>query len=263
MMNHQHKVLAAQAAHPVVGGARSCAVLTWFLLIGASSACSDDEGPDDERGSTTESAGAGDSTEAPSEEGEVLYPTDETTPKTEAHPDFPNEDRMLVSPEGQRIIDEYNEDRAAKPNIRGDVGTLDQADDGEEVADEIGLSAEEEAAAACSATTMKKTHRAAMSKFLQYRKRQICDARFDWSNDGCSNVPDTGTAFDFRYSCIRHDFGYRNYKGFAIFTEGNKKRIDDKFLTDMKAHCSARAFPLKPSCYSTAYTYYAGVRALG
>src|SRR5262245_31538097 len=49
---------------------------------------------------------------------------------------------------------------------------------------------------------------------------------FDWSTDFCSTSPDQPLGFDFRLSCHRHDFGYRNYKAVGQF-EANKTRIDD------------------------------------
>lgn len=41
----------------------------------------------------------------------------------------------------------------------------------------------------------------------------------DWSSDGCSSSPDNPFGFDFLNSCYRHDFGYRNFKAQARFTD--------------------------------------------
>lgn len=90
----------------------------------------------------------------------------------------------------------------------------------------------------------------------------------DWSTDGCSNGPDTGAWFDFHNPCWHHDFGYRNYKrfnrgGIIPNPEASRKRIDDMFYDDMKAHCSGRAITLRPACSSTALSYYTAVRNFG
>src|SRR5688572_9209654 len=49
---------------------------------------------------------------------------------------------------------------------------------------------------------------------------------FDWSTDHCSTSPDRPLGFDFRLSCHRHDFGYRNYKVVNRFP-ANKARLDN------------------------------------
>lgn len=108
----------------------------------------------------------------------------------------------------------------------------------------------------------KHTHGISMSHFLADRTSRL-PSNADWSNDVCSNSPDTGLAFDFTNPCIRHDFGYRNYKKYSMFTENNRHVIDDIFLADMKAHCATRSIFLKPDCYTTAYAYYAAVRNFG
>src|SRR4051794_11523712 len=59
---------------------------------------------------------------------------------------------------------------------------------------------------------------------------------FDWSTDYCSTSPDQPLGFDFRLSCHRHDFGYRNYKNVGAF-DPNKSRIDDSFYFDLKSKC--------------------------
>lgn len=247
--------------------------LCWLVIYSlsvAQLACDSQPTPSPSSAPTTESApgdpgtrGAAEAADPPSEPGEQLSPTDETTPTTEAHPEFPNEEKDLISPEGQKIIDDVNAGRIQQPPMRGDfdpkVDSYDAADDTEEPADDAEISEEERAA--CKVGTMKKVHKSSMSKFLKHRKAKYCG--FNYSTDGCSWSPDTGPAFDFRYSCWRHDFGYRNYKKFKIFTKKNKKVIDDKFLSDTKAHCSKRALPLKPLCYRNAYIYYGFVRKFG
>ena len=96
------------------------------------------------------------------------------------------------------------------------------------------------------------------------------DRWFDWTNDGCSAplVGDTGRSFNFRDSCRRHDFGYRNLKlldqRYGGYWNGtNRRRVDQQFLADMKSHCRGRALTLQLQCFSWAETFYAAVRVAG
>jgi hypothetical protein len=104
------------------------------------------------------------------------------------------------------------------------------------------------------------------------RDRFTGDRWFDWSNDGCSAplLGSTGRAYDFRQPCMRHDFGYRNLKrlehrygtGHTYWNATTRRRVDQQFLADMKAHCRTRSWALRVSCLLSAYTYYAAVRAV-
>jgi hypothetical protein len=85
---------------------------------------------------------------------------------------------------------------------------------------------------------------------------------FDWSTDHCSSSPDKPMGFDFRLSCHRHDFGYRNFKKLAAF-DANKPRLDDAFYVDMKAVCAKYRAPARQSCLSIAWTYYQAVKKFG
>ncbi len=84
----------------------------------------------------------------------------------------------------------------------------------------------------------------------------------DWSTDYCSApfVGNTGRSFNFRLPCQRHDFGYRNLKIIGAFTEQNRKRTDDRFLTDMKTTCAPRPATQKYNCYLWADAFYGAVR---
>ncbi len=103
--------------------------------------------------------------------------------------------------------------------------------------------------------------------------RATGDPWFDWTTDGCSAplIGDTGLSFDFRESCVRHDFGYRNLKllesrygtGRTYWSATTRKRVDQQFLNDMKAHCRGRAFPLRPTCKWWADTFFRAVRIAG
>jgi hypothetical protein len=85
---------------------------------------------------------------------------------------------------------------------------------------------------------------------------------FDWSTDLCSSSPDNPLGFDFRLSCARHDFGYRNHKAMGIFA-ANKSRLDSAFYEDLKRKCATYNAFVRPACYSLAWTYYQAVKAFG
>jgi hypothetical protein len=85
---------------------------------------------------------------------------------------------------------------------------------------------------------------------------------FDWSTDYCSSSPDNPLGFDFRLSCYRHDFGYRNYKRMNLFPP-NKPRVDSAFYEDMRRRCASYNVVLRPACNSLAWTYYQAVRTFG
>ena len=85
---------------------------------------------------------------------------------------------------------------------------------------------------------------------------------FDWSTDYCSTSPDQPLGFDFRLSCQRHDFGYRNYKAVGQFP-ANKSRIDDTFYYDLRTKCGTYSSWVRPACLSLAWSYYQAVRNFG
>lgn len=85
---------------------------------------------------------------------------------------------------------------------------------------------------------------------------------FDWSTDLCSGSPDNPLGFDFRLSCHRHDFGYRNYKKMSLFP-GHKARLDSAFHEDLRRKCGTYNLALRPACDSLAWTYYQAVKIFG
>ncbi|MFC4494411.1 phospholipase [Streptomyces ovatisporus] len=85
---------------------------------------------------------------------------------------------------------------------------------------------------------------------------------FDWSTDVCSSSPDNPFGFPFENGCIRHDFGYRNYKAQGTF-EANKSRIDSAFYEDLKRVCAGYSGATQASCNALAWTYYQAVVVLG
>lgn len=85
---------------------------------------------------------------------------------------------------------------------------------------------------------------------------------FNWSTDKCSSSPDNPFGFPFERSCIRHDFGYRNYKAMGRF-DANKSRIDSAFYADLKRVCNGYSGATKTSCNGLAWTYYQAVSVFG
>ncbi|BCJ71298.1 hypothetical protein CS0771_08420 [Catellatospora sp. IY07-71] len=85
---------------------------------------------------------------------------------------------------------------------------------------------------------------------------------FNWSTDYCSSSPDNPIGFDFKLSCYRHDFGYRNYKEMGQFST-NKARLDSAFYEDLKRKCATYNVVVRPACYSLAWTYYQAVKNFG
>jgi Prokaryotic phospholipase A2 len=102
------------------------------------------------------------------------------------------------------------------------------------------------------------------NSWLNARNNQAAwaDYAFNWSTDYCSDSPDNPLGFDFRLSCARHDFGYRNYKEMSQFP-ANKDRLDSAFYADLKRKCATYYWAVRPACYSLAWTYYQAVRAFG
>lgn len=88
------------------------------------------------------------------------------------------------------------------------------------------------------------------------------DYGFDWSTDKCSSSPDNPFGFPFENSCVRHDFGYRNYKAVGQF-EANKERIDSAFYEDLKRVCNGYSGAQKTACDGLAWTYYQAVSVVG
>jgi hypothetical protein len=101
--------------------------------------------------------------------------------------------------------------------------------------------------------------------WLSARNNQAAwaDYAFDWSTDYCSDSPDNPLGFDFKLSCARHDFGYRNYKRLSLFTSTTKARVDSALYEDLKRKCATYNVFVRPACYSLAWTYYQAVKTFG
>ncbi|OAQ62484.2 hypothetical protein VFPPC_06892 [Pochonia chlamydosporia 170] len=90
----------------------------------------------------------------------------------------------------------------------------------------------------------------------------------DWSSDACSSSPDGVLGlYDFTWSCMRHDFGYRNAKAQKRCTHSLRQRIDDNFWGDMMRYCDDNfhwySWFNKQACKGAADSYYQAVRDHG
>ena len=89
----------------------------------------------------------------------------------------------------------------------------------------------------------------------------------NWSDDGCSG-PTPPVIFDDN-ACRQHDFGYRNV---SLYAQGRnetvRKRIDERFLSNMYLRCDRRwsrwyQAPLRVACKGDALIFYGAVRNFG
>ncbi|GAA1071805.1 phospholipase [Nocardiopsis composta] len=97
-----------------------------------------------------------------------------------------------------------------------------------------------------------------LGEFTSVSADRPYEGQLDWSNDGCSYSPDQPLGNDFLPGCVRHDFGYRNFKLQERFTEDNRARIDGVFRDDLYGICDGDWV-----CRGVADIYYAAVRAFG
>ncbi|MFJ8194105.1 phospholipase A2 [Streptomyces sp. NPDC096094] len=98
---------------------------------------------------------------------------------------------------------------------------------------------------------------------------------FRWTTNICNEpAPNAFGSYDFTLPCIRHDFGYRNYRDlFGEDTFRNsptgKQRIDQIFLQDLNEVCENPGWPLRhtpgerAACKTAASAYAAGVVVAG
>jgi hypothetical protein len=88
------------------------------------------------------------------------------------------------------------------------------------------------------------------------------DYGYTWSTDLCTASPDQPFGWDFRPACIRHDFGYGNYKQFGLFDQ-NKPRVDQAFYADLLRICADQSWWERGACESLAFVYYQAVKTFG
>lgn len=86
----------------------------------------------------------------------------------------------------------------------------------------------------------------------------------NWRHNSCTGVPKPVKDY-FRKSCVRHDFGYRNFgqgKDLTLrSTNAMKKTIDNKFLADMKSQCAKKRVGTRQLCREAADEMYNFVRS--
>ncbi|RAK82190.1 phospholipase [Aspergillus fijiensis CBS 313.89] len=111
---------------------------------------------------------------------------------------------------------------------------------------------------------------ATLQEFLTYKRDvQGRPPWLDWTDDGCSASMDYPLGFNFHDSCLRHDFGYRNYKEQGRFDHApSKKAIDARFKQDLVDMCRGVTTPWHRinshwSCVNCAHLYYRAVRWFG
>ncbi|WP_445270773.1 phospholipase A2 [Streptomyces sp. DSM 41634] len=104
-----------------------------------------------------------------------------------------------------------------------------------------------------------------------YRTGKPDRYEFRWTNNKC-NVPAPNSigGYDFTLACIRHDFGYRNYRdlfGEEAFRKNpmGQQRIDQILLQDLNQICNQRGFPRpytdaeRTTCKGAANSFFLGV----
>lgn len=97
----------------------------------------------------------------------------------------------------------------------------------------------------------------------------IAGRQIDWSTDGCSvpswvmaSVPGASYyAKLLRPSCVRHDFGYRNYGKVHRYqmTAARKASIDNQLYANMKRQCASQPGLKGTACRKAAWVFYKAV----
>lgn len=88
-------------------------------------------------------------------------------------------------------------------------------------------------------------------------------SQIDWSTDGCSVPKGLADYYVklFRPSCVRHDFGYRNYGKVHRYhrTQARKDSLDTQFYANMKRQCATRPGLQGTACRKVAWVFYKAV----
>lgn len=96
-----------------------------------------------------------------------------------------------------------------------------------------------------------------LSQFMHVKNtaKSGIDTAFNWTDDGCSGPPNPFSD-NFRRSCERHDFAFRNYgNGLQLKpSEEMRLRINNQFRDDMNQQCDNQGNP--SGCGSAVTTYY-------
>ncbi|MEU9046566.1 MULTISPECIES: phospholipase A2 [unclassified Kitasatospora] len=107
-----------------------------------------------------------------------------------------------------------------------------------------------------------------------HRSHQPDRYEFNWDTNVCNSpAPDKIADYDFSLACIRHDFGYHNYKDlfgdngfrFSLTGPSPKERVDQIFLQDLNNICDDPGFPRRhtaaerEACRRVANSYFSVV----
>ncbi len=101
-----------------------------------------------------------------------------------------------------------------------------------------------------------------------YYKKKYPAPTLNWNADGCSIPPKLSShpvltlrKSQFKQSCNRHDFGYRNHGKSGI----SRSTVDSVFRSNMKRQCNTIYGPgfKRTACKLDADLFYAAVRAKG
>ena len=121
----------------------------------------------------------------------------------------------------------------------------------------------EQAAAAVRPDPLHGDERHGLAGDAQARQAGRRPLELPWDTDYCTRLADKPGGFDFRLSCARHDFGYRNYKQLigkkAFAGSTHERRVDKAFLFDMNRQCAAQPHKTKAErtkCRKKAKAYY-------
>lgn len=101
--------------------------------------------------------------------------------------------------------------------------------------------------------------------FMAARATNLLAPALDWTSDSCSYSADQPFNYSFVNACLRHDFGYRNYKKQNRFTDQARLALDGVFAYDLSAICATetKSTPELQSCSVLSTAYVASVRLAG
>ena len=76
------------------------------------------------------------------------------------------------------------------------------------------------------------------------------------SSKACSTpTGDYPFGFNFHQACLRHDFGYANYRIQKRLCRAGELAVDALFSRDLNHYCRGLSWWKRPLCYTTANTY--------
>lgn len=116
-----------------------------------------------------------------------------------------------------------------------------------------------------SSETQRLVFETTLADFMSARAANWMGTELDWSTDRCSYSLDAPFGYRFYLACIRHDFGYRNYKKYGMFTSEARYAIDGQFRKDLDVICALESSGAvsQQACGGLAAAYWAVVRLAG